>query len=312
VGSCRLWRGDDHRDLIVLALSPGGGSPARIALATKYVMRAIGDSLVFNTTYLTPPDYWPWALTGPLQRIGCAVGVDNQGHSGDTTAQVLVRARLLPSVSSGGLGLIFAGTNDWNNPGIVQASPTPTATTFTVQSGFGSLFPANTQVRVGGTTSRDQGGTSALVQSVSGDAITLSAPLSGAPSAGQYCFSDTQQNLILTGNAMASLGYTNQVLLTHPYENYSASQGDTLAVPEPVFAQPTRAWQRGACTALGATLADLYTYMRNRIVAGTDIQGSFSWHVADVNVHLNAYGHSIARDCIAAVIPAAWASAYRI
>ncbi len=286
----------------MLALSPGGGTPARIALATKYICAAIGDSNTFNTTYDTLPQYYPFLYQADLQGLSASVAVSNNGVSGNTTSQVLVRARLLPATLSGSIGVIYAGTNDLNNSPTVQASPTPTSTVFAVGSGLGALFNPQTSILVNGV--------SRIVQSVAGDTITLASALPSAPTAGTSAIIDTTQNLIDTASAMAALGYTHQIMGVHQYLNFS-SGGDTLSAQQSL-ASTTRACQRAAITATGAITADFYNFMRNLIVNGTVVQGAWAaWHVADQNLHLNPYGQSLLEACIRSVTPDSWLASLR-
>lgn len=115
---------------------------------------------------------------------------------------------------------------------------------------------------------------------------------------------DTTANIVAAGNKLIALGYTHLVVGLQHYLNFSTG-GDTLGAQQ-VTAAATRAAQQAAATTLGATVADFYTYMRNLIVAGTDTQGSASWHIADSNTHLNAYGESLLAKCVQSVIPLSW------
>ncbi len=280
-----------------MSLAYGAPTPARIAHATKYVCNAIGDSHTFNAAWLSLPEYYPFLLNTDLQRLGCSVAIVNSGQSGDSTAQVLVRARLLPAVQSGSLGIIYAGTNDWNAKSTVQASPSPTTTEFSVAAGKGGYYKANTSILLNGVTR--------TVLSVATDAITLSEALDDPPVAGEVVMPDTATNLIATASEMAALGYTRQVVGRQHYLNL-ASGGDTLSAQQST-ASDIRAAQDAAIAGIaGCVTADFYTHMRNLIVAGTYTQGDdTAWHVAIGDSHLNATGESILCDCLLAAITAA-------
>ena len=275
----------------------------RVAIPSTFLCRAEGDSLTFNGTYLSLAQYFAALLQPVLQGLGCALAVVNAGVSGRTTAGILVAARLAPTVRSGAFANIFGGTNDLNHQTTVQASPSPTTTVFAVGAGVGQFFLANTSMLINGV--------SRAILSVSTDTITLASALPDPPVAGQTAVIDTVQNLIDIGLAMKALGYTRLLIGTHPYLNYTTG-GDTLAAQQSL-ALTTRTAQNAAYASLasssGAVLVDFYTWMRSLIVAGTVTQGSFSWHVADGNVHLNAYGEQILCDCLAAAIPQAWIDA---
>ena len=87
------------------------------------------------------------------------------------------------------------------------------------------------------------------------------------------------------------------------YLNYS-SGGDALATPYADYDDVTgiRAQQIAAAAAEGGVYVDFYTYLKARIQAGTDTQGSFTWHIADSNVHLSEYGHQLLADLLATTI----------
>lgn len=273
----------------------------RAALATKYVGRALGHSHVFNGTYLTLPEYFPRLLEVSLSRFGCASIMVNEGHSGWTSAELLTAAKLFPTVLTGALGIMYAGNNDWNHLTTVQASPSPSSTVFAIGAGEGAVFKALSWVLVNGISRQ--------ILSVSTDTLTLVTALPGAPTAGQAVKQDTTQNMIDIGAAFTAAGYTRQIVCIQHYLNYS-SLGDTLAAQEATAAL-TRTAERAAATAMGAQVADFYTFMRNRLVAGKDVQGDHAWHVADQNSHLNAYGQSLLQDCVMAAIPPAWLHAMR-
>lgn len=265
-------------------------------------MICMGDSHTYNTTYLTGYSQYYTALLEQRLRLnrGNICGL-NSGHSGDTTGQILVRANALTAPPRPNIGIIYAGTNDWGNVGTVQASPSPTTTVFTLDSGKGAVFLAGSNVIINGQ--------SRVVQSVATDQITLSVALSGAPIAGDTIQFDTTVNLVAIGNRLITLGYTRLMVGVQHYLNYSAG-GDTVATPQ-AQATSIRATQIAAAASLGAVEVNFHTYMRSLIQAGTYVQGSASWHVADLNSHLNATGEQILMDCILANIPSSWYGSLR-
>ena len=65
-----------------------------------------------------------------------------------------------------------------------------------------------------------------------------------------------------------------------------------------------RSLQIAAAAAEGAIYADLYSYLRNLIETGVEMQGSHSWHIGDGNEHLSILGHQYVADCLYGVINA--------
>lgn len=271
----------------------------------RYLCLGIGDSLTYNGSYITLADYYPAVLQVSLRADGRLVTFVNYGVSGNTTGQILQRARALPRPPLDSLAVLYGGTNDYNSGVIstVQASPSPTTTAFGVETGKGTAYKIGTSVLVNGV--------SRTVASVSGDTVTVTPALSGAPSAGDSVKIDTSQNLIDAGGVLYGKGYTKLVIGKHHFLNFS-SGGDTLAAQQTIASQ-TRTAQETAFTSLsasyGAVQADFYSFMRARIVAGLDVEGDHAWHVAATDVHLNEYGEGLLADCIEAAIPAAWLTA---
>jgi len=118
-----------------------------------------------------------------------------------------------------------------------------------------------------------------------------------------------EYRLPLAGNlgwgrvATATTNATNAtkviVVGTH-YMNWSASQGDTQSSSYSLY-NATNGLRAAQITATASennsscavVYCNLYDFFSARIAAGLDTQGSHSWHVADANVHLNAYGQSL-------------------
>jgi hypothetical protein len=93
---------------------------------------------------------------------------------------------------------------------------------------------------------------------------------------------------------------TKVIIPGQHYLNWSAN-GDTLATPYQPYDDVSgiRSQQKAAVAAEAAidggqtTYADVYAFLKARIGTAPDTQGSFSWHVADQNVHRNAYGEDL-------------------
>jgi lysophospholipase L1-like esterase len=206
---------------------------------------------------------------------------------------MLYRVATLPVAN---IAVIYGGTNDRQYDTTVQASPTPTSTVFAVGAGKGDFYLPGTHLLVGAE--------SALISSVSTDTITLAAPLSGgAPAAGTAVVLDTQTNLTAVGNAIRAAGCTRIVYGLMHYYNYS-SGGDTHSTP--LASNVTmRALQSAAAAAVtGAVTCNFWNWMDNLIQTGAAVQGSYSWHVLDSNIHLNANGEMIIAQALYATIAA--------
>ena len=146
------------------------------------------------TTQVNLADFWPTRLGVGLTALGAASNGVNLGTSGNTTGQMI--GRLYAVTDSNGdpdiearfgyvpdMAVIFGGVNDPGGTGTVQASPTPTDTTFTLDSGKGDKFKAGCWINVNDATG-NAGAAARRVLSVVGDAITLETELASAPAAG--------------------------------------------------------------------------------------------------------------------------------
>jgi lysophospholipase L1-like esterase len=129
----------------------------------------------------------------------------------------------------------------------------------------------------------------------------------------------TQSNIQAMISALVAAGCLRVLVLNTQYQNFSAG-GDTLAVPFATYAT-LRPFQAAAVTAAQAAnpganiqLVDVYNYMRNLIVAGTETQGSFSWHIVDADQHLNNLGEDYVARAVLAAIQAqtGWVDALKV
>lgn len=254
----------------------------------------VGDSHTYNATLgVLPTEFYTKNLMGLLNAAGCNLTGYNRGVSGNTSAQMLYRVASLPVAD---IAVIYGGTNDRQYDTTVQASPAPTSTVFAVGAGKGGFYLPGTYALVGAE--------SALILSVATDTITLAAPLAGgAPAAGTVVVLDTQTNLTAVGNAIRAAGCTRIVYGLMHYYNYS-SGGDTHSTP--LTANVTmRGLQSAAAAAVtGAVTCNFWDYMDNLIQTGAAVQGSYSWHVLDSNIHLNAAGEMILAQALYATIAA--------
>ena len=286
---------------------PGRIQPTFTRSKSRQALGYIGDSHTLNHSLgVTPDKFPPCALEGLLYAQGAAITCRNCGVAGNTTGQILSRVALLTAREVPKIGIIYGGANDPTYTTTVQASPAPTASTFTVAAGKGAGYvAAGTKITVGAS--------SAVVQSVATDAITLTAPLGGAPAAGTAVAIDTTANILAVGQFLATAGTTKMIVLGQHFLNWS-SGGDTVATPLSNLAA-LRTLQQAGATAIDAITGvdcqyiNLWQVFADEITAGRVTQGSFSWHVLDMDVHLNAYGSSlIAAALYAKIVSAGWLS----
>lgn len=269
-----------------------------VTLARSKIFACLGDSHTHNNTLgVLANEFYTEQAAILLRAAGCNVKGANFGSSGDTTGQMLVRVGKITSLHGvPTVAVIYGGANDSQYASTVQASPTPTSTVFAVAAGKGANYQPGTYLTVGGV--------SALIASVSTDTITLASALAGgAPAVGATVAIDTQTNLTAIGNAIRTAGCTRIVYGLMHYYNYS-SGGDTHSTP--LTANVTmRGLQSAAAAAVtGAVTCNFWNYMDNLIQTGAAVQGSYSWHVLDSNVHLNAAGELILAQALYATIAA--------
>jgi lysophospholipase L1-like esterase len=101
----------------------------------------------------------------------------------------------------------------------------------------------------------------------------------------------TTANILAMITYLKNAGVSRIVVMSAHYLNFS-SGGDTLEVPYSPY-EAIRVAQQDAVTAAAdpnVVFCDVYNYMRNLIVVGTEVQGSGSWHVTPTNQHPNAHG----------------------
>lgn len=255
------------------------------------ILAALGDSHTYNNSLgVNRSEFYP-------HRLGRRFGMTptNVGVSGDSSAQMMNRRRKPLSRGKPEIALINGGTNDLNAAPVVAASPVPTDTVFSIDTGE-SRYVADGWILVGGV--------SCQIATIASKAITLTAARAGgAPAAGVAVPIDTQKNLerIVAHVKARGVPLSNIYIVGQHYLNFSAS-GDTVGTPQ-TLANTTRTAQAAAATAAGVTYINTYAYMSALIGAGYT-QGDFGWHVADSDSHLNAAGQKILADCIEAAIRA--------
>jgi hypothetical protein len=274
----------------------------------KYFIDCVGDSYTRTPTLgMVDSYFYPRKVQDLLRARGCLVTARNFGVGGDSSAQILNRAKRPATgayaLTVPALAIIYSGASDLaaGFSTTVQASPTPTTTAFAVGASLGANFPVGCNIKVGGQQTK--------VTAVATDTLTVSPALSGAPAAATAVVIDTQQNIIETGTTYTAAGCSRLVIVNQHYMNFSTTANgltpDTHASPVASRAA-LRVLQAAAATALGAVYVDLYTYMDALIVAGTETQGSASWHVYDSTVGANAvHLNNRGGDVVAAAIDAA-------
>lgn len=127
----------------------------------------------------------------------------------------------------------------------------------------------------------------------------------------------TQANIETMGRALLDAGVDFLVIGNTQYLNYT-SGGDTLETPFATYAT-LRPFQQAAATTLAGeypgrvAFADIYNYMRDKIVDGTEAAKSASWHVAPTDQHLNPLGERYVAEAVYTAIEAqdGWLDALR-
>lgn len=301
---------------------------------TKYrskLIVAMGDSLTHNPTLGNPAEkFWPIVLAQKLNTLTpapCTVTARNRGRSGNTTANtspnMMYRSGWFFANGVPELAIIFGGANDPGN------SISTSATTQNLQamikavkfgvaatSGAGyvagqanlpaSIAPGTRYVVLSDTDST--GGAVAA----SGQTPTISGAVS-ADSAGNtqavWESRNGQAGVLGWGRVAVASTLPDQcsriIILSMHYLNFS-SGGDTLSADYATYNATTgvRVAQVAAAAAEGVVYADQHAFFKSRIQAGIDAQGSFTWHYADSNQHLNVYGNELIAQFLLSTIQA--------
>lgn len=257
----------------------------------------MGDSLTNNYVWGVGSDkFYPVRLEVGMNALGTDVLCRNLGVSGEATGQMIARMSRLIQYEVPELAILYAGTNDLSTNGttLVTNATAPTTTQFSVTAASGVRFPAGSYITINSQT--------VLITDQTVDLLTVSPALSGAPILGDTVHCETQNNLQVLGQYLQAAGCSRIVIVGRHYDNFSAA-ADTTTV-QLAANQTLRGLQSAAATTLGVPYCSLYTYMANLITTAVDTQGSFSWHVFDSNIHLNAYGEQIVADAVKATIQA--------
>lgn len=285
----------------------------------KHVLAAIGDSHTLNKAFgLVGVEFYPYLVQEGLNDLACSVVARNLGIAGETTAQMVARQTGLTQREVPKLVIIYGGANDRAHDTTVKATPTPTSTVFTLNTaGSGDYYGAGAHILVDGEA--------AVVESVDGDEITLTAALAGgAPAGGETVVIDTTANLTAIGAYAVASGCVRILVVGQHYLNWT-SGGDTT-VAQQSAAATLRTQQSDAATAIqalitalgppsasGGVYVDTYAGF-SALIGVSEVQGDNGIHVLTDNTHLNAHGESAAvADFIIAAIVAqtGWVAALK-
>lgn len=276
----------------------------------------LGDSqTLLYTSGLGADKFWASQLQIQGIAAGYSLNTINCGNSGWTTAQLYDIAagriqRYAPPVL-----ILYAGVNDTSGS-LVPSSIVCSGTTATVTLAI-STMPYNegqlltvtnasqSAVNVSGAAIHITGAntfTYTMGSSFTGTAtanastsLTVTSPFTGAKTQGYI------QSIL---DVAFANGVQYAFVMNTNYLNYSASQGDnagagtyynTYATLRTFQAAAVTTWQAANPTLSSkVALCDLFTYQKNLVLAGTSgwVQGTFGSHIANVNQHMNAVGHS--------------------
>lgn len=305
-----------------------GTAPRRVQSSfPKYpahTITAMGDSHTLNYTLsVLPSDFYPEVAAVALRKSGCAVKARNFGISGNTTAQMVARMTDLNRFDTPDIGIIYAGANDAAG-GITNRTETNLRILIKGFK-FGATNAVATEASlpasgIPGTryVVEVDGGLNGGAASYGGFATTLT----GAGGGAMTVWECRNQRGSTNGWGRVAIQTTAPthcsriVIVGMHYLNYSTG-GDSSSTP--VSYPGIRTYQQNAVTAEngnGATViyVDTYALMRALIVSGQETQGSFSWHYADSNTHLNALGNAYIGKFVADAITAqsGWVAALKL
>jgi hypothetical protein len=262
------------------------------------------------------------------------------GKSGDTSTQALARADVLHMYETPDLGLIYIGVNDpgasistattqanvqamvkvlkygATGPGAGTGGPCTVAdqTALPASGRPGQRYIVLADSSTTGGAAAWANGQTATVTGAGGSTQTVwecRYPLAGEYGWGRVATATT-----------APTHCPRVVVVSTNYLNFTTG-GDTLVTPYAAYAT-IRTALSAAVTAENVTVsgaasvvyADLYTFQKARIQAGTDLDFSAvsydqtrSWHYTQNNQHHNPYGDQLVAQAVAAALPSAWTTA---
>lgn len=123
----------------------------------------------------------------------------------------------------------------------------------------------------------------------------------------------TQANIETMIQNLLTAGTSKIIVVTPQFLNYTSGGDFTGVTPKTDTTcnyATVIAAVKSAALSKGVVACDLFNYLRDRIVAGTDAAQSASWHDAPTDQHFNGYGHDLVARVILATIQAQnWVSA---
>lgn len=284
-----------------------------------------------------------WNTWGP--RLADAITLGNKdkyrsrvfGLSGDTSAQLLARAGMMlyydiPYIAAVAIGIndpnasIDANGTTLNNRAIILALKhgakgdgenlaisVASQSNLPVMAEPGSRYVVLSDTSTTGGAAARQGQAATIAGSASGPTVwECRYPLAGELGWGRVANSST-----------APTATKKILILGAPYTNWTTG-GDTPSTPN-AARKVIRDAQKAAVTAESTNTSDgpsvvfvdVYEFMRQRIIAGTDpdfsvaaYDQSKSWHASQNNQHVNAYGHALTAQAADISARSAWPSIF--
>lgn len=278
--------------------------------ARRHTIAAMGDSVTHNTIYGVPLyNFWPGKLAGLLRDNGRSVRARNFAISGNTTTQMLARVSEMAIYDTPDIAIIFGGIND---PGSSITSATTTANIRAIirylKNGAAGVVTNPSNLPSGNVE-----GARYIVTSDNSSSGGVLPDLSGAQTGVQVW--EARNGLAgesgwgRVNDLAAADRPTNRFVVVGPHFYNFTAGADTVGVSGSHSGQnatnaAVHTAVSAAATAEGAALCDVYAYMQDRIIDGYDTAASASWHVANTNLHLNAYGESLVAGAVLETITA--------
>ncbi len=307
-------------------------------------LTSIGDSQTdYTASYgVRASDTWTTVLA---KLLGTGWQGRGFGISGDTSTQALARTDVLFQYDNPTIAIIAIGVND----------PGASITTATSQANIQSLIMAAKHKVVGRGAGLGSGVTAATAAALPaggriGERYVVLSDVSTTGGAAAYQASHAatitgtvtadsngqklavwENRYPLAGEAgwgrVAKTGYAptlgarRVIVVPPPYRNFTTG-GDTPSTPDATNA-PLRGALSAAVTAEAVNVggsptviySDLYTFMKSRVQAGTDLDFSAvaydqtrSWHYVTNNQHYSAYGQALQAQKVYADIVTNWSA----
>lgn len=273
----------------------------------------MGDSLSETLQYgVMMCRHWPNVLADLLNELGCDVKARNFAKSGNDTSNLSglvggityygmqVRFNEMLRFGTPDMGVILGGGNDpgrsittaqtqANLQAMVKWLKFGCSGAVTGQANLpsGSPYGERRVVMVdtatsGGEDLPDGADGLATIDGDGASAQTVWECVNGASGAAGW-------RRVATAETAAT--HVSRIIVgSMHYQNLPGT--DTVDVPYATY-ELVREAQAAAAVAEGVVYGDIYNFMRDRIVAGLDADGSSSWHEAGGSQHLNEKGQNI-------------------